>query len=120
MKERPDILLRKVEPTMGGLKQSDDIVMGDDDTFRPAGRTRRVDDIGRIFGCGTAVEISGWHVSANLDAGIKADHQPAIIGEVLLQVAFREYDLGPRILEHECNSIRRVSEINRNIARARF
>src|ERR1700730_16699687 len=50
MEQCPDVALREAKPRLGRFEKPHDVAMRNQRAFRSTGGTRRIDDIGQLFG----------------------------------------------------------------------
>ena len=92
----------------------------DDHAFRPAGRTRGVDDIGGVSGSSASVGRTRWGTRNRRRIGIEADDAAPVRRQPVEQRRLRHHHRRARIGQHECQPFRRIIRVERQIGSARL
>ena len=121
VKHRPDIALVEAEPVPGGREQPHDIAVCDERSLRLAGRARCVNHVCEMIRpCGRLWIFPVGGGSRIAQQFIDADHFRSGLRQIRFLRAVREQHRRPRIAEHECDALRRIREVDRQICAAGF
>ena len=111
-------MLIEVEPVLGGIEEAKDVAMRDLDAFGLAGGAGSVDDVSEVIRVCERRWIGGGTGPDGGGGVIKADDFGGVLWEVFEEMRLGEEEGSLSVLEHEGESVGRVSEVDGEVSSA--